>query len=229
MGEPKLLMSALAKKALDKDLFDAWAALEDNELALPVALQIQQTRKLAHVAHAASKLEQTLREASKAKPPLIFGAVTNMAVVGGSGPESVGAAGAPISKEVARAEIERRAKGERSIELSRDFAASFAAVFGLATKNLLSFHVDVGPGEEYPMVAVTATYVVPKGAGEAAATLIRKFNLVSGPVAEQAGESVDRSTCLMTGYEKTHRPVSPQALGQSETTSPNPSTAPSRS
>lgn len=92
-------------------------------------------------------------------------------------------------------------------EVSRRFAIAFAKAVGLDTKQLLSFNIQVGGNddEDGAVVIVNAKYSAPRGAGEAAATLIREFSLVPGPQTVSDGESVDRSTSLMTGFETIHR------------------------
>lgn len=90
-------------------------------------------------------------------------------------------------------------------ELSRTFAVALADVLGLSTKGLLSFSVEIGSDEFRPAVVVAARYVVPKGAGEAAATLIRRHNFVQAEMTEAGGESIDASTPLMSDVETVHR------------------------
>ncbi|MCO5338586.1 hypothetical protein [Delftia tsuruhatensis] len=97
-------------------------------------------------------------------------------------------------------------------ETSRLFAIAFAQALGLDTEQLLSFNVQVGGNddEDGAVVIVSAKYLAPRGAGEAAATVIRDFSLVAGPQTVSEGESVDRSTSLMTGRESIHR-AAPEA------------------
>lgn len=109
-------------------------------------------------------------------------------------------------------------------ETSRRFAGAFAQALGLDTKQLLSFTVQVGgsDAEDGAVVIVSAKYLAPRGAGEAAATLVRSFNLVAGPQVASEGESVDRSTSLMTGFETTHRAAPEAPLPPVETSEPRP-------
>lgn len=98
-------------------------------------------------------------------------------------------------------------------ETSRRFALSFAQALGLSTEQLLSFNVQVGGSddEDGAVVIVNAKYLAPRGAGRAAATQVRSFSLVPGQQTVSEGESVDRSTSLMTGFETIHRAV-PESL-----------------
>lgn len=116
-------------------------------------------------------------------------------------------------------------------ETSRLFAIAFAQALGLDTEQLLSFNVQVGGNddEDGAVVIVSAKYLAPRGAGEAAATVIRDFSLVAGPQTVSEGESVDRSTSLMTGRESIHRAapeVPPHSTRTSEMRAPTANACP---
>lgn len=117
------------------------------------------------------------------------------------------------------------------VETSRLFAIAFAQALGLDTEQLLSFNVQVGGNDDEggAFVIVSAKYLAPRGAGEAAATLIRDFSLVAGPQTVSEGESVDRSTSLMTGRESIHRAapeVPPHSTRTSEMRAPTANESP---
>ncbi|WP_156382403.1 hypothetical protein [Acidovorax sp. Leaf160] len=113
------------------------------------------------------------------------------------------------------------------VETSRMFALALAEALGLQTDRLMSFSVDAGGETGSPVVLIRAVYVAPRGAGEAAATHVRSFNLIPGPQTCQEGENVDRSESLKTGFETIHRPASPALPRQADTTAQTPATPPS--
>ena len=115
-----------------------------------------------------------------------------------------------------------------NVETSRDFALALADALGINTQRLLSFSIDVGGGENNgPAVLVRAVYAVPQGAGKAASTLIRSFNLIPAGLTLLDGESVDKSTSLMTGSETIHRAAPPAPPAPTDTNAKTPATAPS--
>ncbi len=92
-----------------------------------------------------------------------------------------------------------------SPETARVFGVELAKALGLSVERLMSFSVEVGPASECPLAVVTAKYAAPRGAGEAAATLVRKFGLVPGEVGEAEGADLERSTSLIADVETVHR------------------------
>lgn len=120
-------------------------------------------------------------------------------------------------------------KNKSGMELAQEFALALSDVLGLQKKGLLSFCITAGDPGHAPLVTVTATYVVPQGAGEAAATLIRQFGMVPGEVTLQEGAPVDRSTPLTTGFETTHRAVPPACPDPTEASDCERATESSRS
>lgn len=105
----------------------------------------------------------------------------------------------------------------------REFFMAFANAVGIEPRNVTGLVVRLDPGLPFAQVEVTS--VAPKGAGQAAAGVLQKFNLVARSEGDpQVVGSLDKSVSLMTSEETIHRVVGSPAEPQPEIGAPLPAT-----
>lgn len=103
----------------------------------------------------------------------------------------------------------------------REFFMAFANAVGIEPRNVTGLVVRLDPGLPFAQVEVTS--IAPKGAGQAAAEVLQKFNLVARSEGDpQVVGSSDKSVSLMTSEETTHRVVGSPADPQPEIGAPLP-------
>lgn len=100
--------------------------------------------------------------------------------------------------------------------VEQSFIVRLAEALGLRTEGLVSFRLSAGE-DGTPLPRIRAEYVIERKFGEAAEKVAREFSLVAAPTSQQAVGLVDKSVCLSTLFETTHRAVDSQAPHCSET------------